>query len=98
MVEGMSECFEVYSSVITSLDCRDHAIIKMSTFPEDAAMHMLKDMEGAAVPPLFKCKYLTEHVNRYVINMDPLNGQVLECCFRGQRVTGSNLKKATLIR
>lgn len=28
----------------------------------------------AAVPPLFKCKYLTEPVNRYAINMDPLKG------------------------
>ena len=26
----------------------------------------------AAVPRLFKCKYLTEPVNRYTINMDPL--------------------------
>lgn len=34
----------------------------------------LTENERAAVPPLFKCKYLTEPVNRYTINMDPLKG------------------------
>lgn len=36
MVEGMSECLEVYSVAITSPDCHYHAIKNMPTFPEDA--------------------------------------------------------------
>lgn len=69
----MSECLEVYSVAITSPDCRYHTIKSMPTFPEDAAVRVLR-RERAAVPPLFKCKYLTEPLNRYAINMDPLKG------------------------
>lgn len=65
VVEGMSESLEVYSVVLTSPDCRYYAI-KM--------LLCLTESERAAVPPLFKCKYLTEPVNRYTINMDPLKG------------------------
>lgn len=75
MVKGMSECLEVYSVVLTSPDCRYHAIKNMPTFPENAAQTERKsERERAAAPPLFKCKYLTEAVNRYTINMDPLKG------------------------
>lgn len=73
MVEGMSECLEVYSVTITSPDCRYHAIKNMLTFPEDAVVYMLR-RERAAMPPLFKCRYLTELLNRYTINMDLLKG------------------------
>lgn len=45
MVEGMSECLEVYSVVITSPDCRYHAIKKMPALAEDAAAHILKERE-----------------------------------------------------
>lgn len=68
----MSEYSEVYSVVLTSPDCRYHTIQNVPGFPEDAAVH--KDTERAAVHPLFKCKYLTEPVNRYTINMDPVKG------------------------
>lgn len=43
----------------------------MSAFPDDA-VH--REREWAAVPPLFRCKYLEEPVDRYTINMDPLMG------------------------
>ena len=42
MVEGMSECLEVYSVAITSPDCRYHTIKSMPTFPEDAAVRVLR--------------------------------------------------------
>lgn len=36
--------------------------------------HTVREWERAAVPPLFKCKYLTELINGYTINMDPVKG------------------------
>ncbi len=61
---------------------------KMPTLPWrcSRAQSWRRERERAAAPPLFKCKYLTEPVDRYAINMDPLKGgQALECCLRGQK-------------
>lgn len=52
--------------------------------------HTVKEWQQAAVPPLFKCKYLTELINGYTINMDPLKGagaSVLPHGPKGHRVT-----------
>lgn len=43
-------------------------------FPENAAIHGERQSERAVVPSLFRCKYLTEAVNSYTINMDQLKG------------------------
>lgn len=70
----------------------------MPVFTEDAALHRdgERGREGAAVPSLFKCKYLTS-VNRYTINIDPLMGGRCFNVASGAKRSQGQIKKAMLI-
>lgn len=63
-------------------------------FLENAAVHRESEYSRAAVPSLFMCKYHTEAVDSYTINMDPpKGGRCFKSCLGGRKVTGSNVKK-----